>query len=145
MPEYGDTRTCNICGETKPIDQFALKGKGYREAKCEPCRYKKRMSDPERKTAARAAVHRRMIARRNAEAEITEEEYQQRLQEQNGLCALCSGPQTHGGGRLCIDHDHATGAVRGLLCHHCNKALGYFRDDIQALQRAIMYLTRAPH
>lgn len=42
--------------------------------------------------------------------------------------------------RLCIDHNHATGKVRGVLCHSCNVALGHFKDDISLLEKAIVYL-----
>lgn len=43
-----------------------------------------------------------------------------------------------------VDHDHATGAVRGVLCSDCNKALGLLRDAIPTLHAAIQYLNRSP-
>lgn len=52
---------------------------------------------------------------------VSDEEYAERLQAQDGHCALCpSEPKTR---RLHVDHDHKTGAVRGLLCFRCNFAL----------------------
>lgn len=57
---------------------------------------------------------------------------------QNGVCAICEKPS-----KLVIDHDHATGAFRGLLCNGCNGALGVFCDDIATLERAIKYLKRS--
>lgn len=42
--------------------------------------------------------------------------------------------------RLCIDHDHKSGKVRGVICHKCNSAIGLFDDDIRLLQNAISYL-----
>jgi hypothetical protein len=43
---------------------------------------------------------------------------------------------------LSVDHDHVTGAVRGLLCSNCNLVLGYACDDVTVLQKAIGYLRR---
>ncbi len=40
----------------------------------------------------------------------------------------------------CVDHDHQTGFVRGLLCRDCNAALGLFKDSQEILERAIGYL-----
>lgn len=52
---------------------------------------------------------------------VSDAEYAERLALQGGKCALCDAtPKSR---RLHVDHDHATGVVRGLLCHKCNRAL----------------------
>lgn len=59
--------------------------------------------------------------------------------DQDGKCAICNTvPKV-----LCVDHDHATGEIRGLLCHRCNKGLGHFYDDLRMLETAIEYLALA--
>ncbi len=58
---------------------------------------------------------------------------------QGGMCAICGRPAPTGG-VLCVDHDHETGIVRGLLCKLCNSLLGYAKDDPMMLDRAIGYL-----
>jgi hypothetical protein len=63
--------------------------------------------------------------------------------EQKGVCAICKMPNAWNrreGEILVIDHNHATGRIRGLLCHGCNQALGLFRDNILVLEAAIKYL-----
>lgn len=56
------------------------------------------------------------------------DEYEEMYKEQGGKCALCGLPEKATNGdktaRLCIDHDHDTGEVRGLLCRGCNHILG---------------------
>ena len=74
--------------------------------------------------------------------EFTVEEYDKLLKEQNGGCAICGKNRNANGTRLCVDHNHDTGAIRGLLCHDCNTSIGKFNDDIEMLQKAIKYLQR---
>ena len=57
-------------------------------------------------------------------------------------CFICGNVSGAGRRRLHIDHDHATGHVRGLLCSNCNTALGGFRDNQYLLKRALEYLVR---
>jgi len=64
-----------------------------------------------------------------------------RLENQGGRCAICRNPSP-GGKRLCVDHDHATGRIRGLLCGACNLVLGYARDSEAVLASAIQYLAQ---
>ena len=74
---------------------------------------------PEPREEARAA--RRRKPQRAAQLGVTSADYDRMLAAQGGVCAICgSPPKTR---RLHVDHDHATGKVRGLLCHRCNRAL----------------------
>lgn len=66
------------------------------------------------------------------------EEYRQRLERQVYTCPICMSPLEDG--RICVDHDHATLAVRGLLCAACNSVLGLAKDNVVILKRAIEYL-----
>lgn len=79
-------------------------------------------------------------AERRAAREMSPEEYQYRLAEQGGVCALCKRPDDRL--NLARDHCHKTGAWRGLLCGRCNKALGLFRDDPELLRAAAEYVER---
>jgi hypothetical protein len=72
---------------------------------------------------------------------ITPEDYRAMLAGQGGACAICLGG-TNGKGKFHVDHNHTTGAIRGLLCANCNLALGQFKDDPVRLQAAVDYLTR---
>lgn len=70
---------------------------------------------------------------------ITLDDYQQILGGQGGTCAICGEPPKKNR-RMSVDHCHETGEVRGLLCDHCNRGLGHFRDQTILLQNAISYL-----
>lgn len=61
------------------------------------------------------------------------------LAAQGGRCAICR--ERPRASRLCVDHNHATGAVRGLLCDRCNHLLlGGGKDSLAILERAVAYM-----
>jgi hypothetical protein len=79
---------------------------------------------------------------------ITLEQFNEMLAKQNGVCAICEKPETlihPKSGKiqdLCVDHDHETGKVRGLLCTCCNKAIGLLNDSKELVEKAAKYLER---
>lgn len=82
-------------------------------------------------------VRRNSALRRKYDIDL--DTYQHLLELQGGLCGICTKPlvpgkETH------LDHCHATGAVRGVLCSTCNKALGLFRDDATVMSSAVDYI-----
>lgn len=70
------------------------------------------------------------------------------LVEQGGVCAICSGYRRSTNGLsgktmdFHLDHDHATGSVRGLLCDQCNRGIGLLGDDTVTLATALSYLAK---
>jgi hypothetical protein len=72
---------------------------------------------------------------------ISREEVEARIAAQNGRCAICGDPP-NGRGGFHLDHDHATGKHRGMLCSECNLGLGKFRDSPDRLRAALTYLER---
>lgn len=72
---------------------------------------------------------------------ITADQYDQIYDEHEGKCAICKSIETGRGDEwFCVDHDHTTGNVRGLLCNNCNRALGLFKDNEQILKSAETYV-----
>jgi hypothetical protein len=69
--------------------------------------------------------------------DMTEGEYDALVERQDGRCAICAERPDD---RLHVDHDHDTGAVRGLLCRNCNIGLGYYADDPDRMASAAFYL-----
>jgi hypothetical protein len=87
----------------------------------------------------REAAYRRHLLRTFG---MTTEQYQGMLKRQRGVCKLCGKDSE--GKRLVVDHDHASGVVRGLLCHKCNTALSTLEKDRKWITKAINYLKRKP-
>lgn len=71
---------------------------------------------------------------------ITIHDYGAMFQQQGGCCAICGKHASLY--QLHVDHDHATGKVRGLLCVGCNTGLGALGDTAESLARALTYLQR---
>lgn len=68
-------------------------------------------------------------------------EYEAMLAAQDGVCGICRGTEPTGA-MFNVDHDHTTGAVRGLLCRKCNVAIGLLGDDPGRVTAAVNYLMR---
>lgn len=134
---------------------------------CQACyRRQRRLHDPEVAEAARASVRRAIAKKRGTPClpraerfpELTKDQcferylrasygidlaaYNQMKDDQGGVCAICEKPDTSKKQKLHVDHNHATGHVRGLLCHNCNVGLGAFRDSEPSLLKAIDYLKK---
>lgn len=140
------TRTCSKCSTAKDITEFAysphcLRG---RRGTCKACvSADEKLRDKSHRDSATYEYKRRERFRRKYG--ITIAEYEQMLTSQQGLCAICRKPDAgwNRGNVMVVDHDHVTGAVRGLLCHWCNSLLGQARDNVDVLTAAIAYLQPA--
>lgn len=73
---------------------------------------------------------------------ITLDDYVKMFNEQKGKCHICKIHQSKLTKILHVDHNHATNKIRGLLCAHCNLAIGMFKDDKKLLSNAIKYLNK---
>ena len=163
-------RPCTVCGEIKPLEQFSKHPKGMagrvgwckecgntkarewynknREEHCSRRREPKREYDQRRyaEMLARGEKPKRdPIKAKNSyllrNYGITYEQYLQLLESQDHKCAICDTEESdRKGGDLVVDHCHASGRVRGMLCQKCNLMLGNANDLISTLERAVIYL-----
>lgn len=67
---------------------------------------------------------------------LTVEEHQALFKKAEYSCMICKQPRN----KLCVDHNHETGKVRGILCHNCNAALGLLDENIEVIKTMIKYL-----
>lgn len=143
MSTYLLEKQCRKCGVTKPLEEFYVANniKCGRKSICAVC---------ERNRTARwrasAGVRHKHKARARyvyLKYNLTEQEYDSLLRQQDYKCAICKTDQTEClFQKLHVDHCHTTGKVRGLLCHSCNNGLGKFKDNAESLQSAISYLEK---
>lgn len=143
------TRTayCRGCEQVVPIIKSAKTHKGWKCAnKSARDRNESAIRNKERSAPSSVLTEeqkeKRRQERRLKKYNLTSEQYDEMEQVQAGLCAICKKPPS---GKahdkyLAIDHDHATGKVRALLCHRCNLGLGCFNDDIDLFKAAIEYV-----
>ena len=123
---------CPDCAQVKPLEAFPTtpRAASGRHSYCKPCHNERGRRSLEKVGGSRT-YH---LVRRYG---ITAQEYDLMLDAHGGLCAICrAAPAAH------VDHDHATNAVRELLCFNCNGGLGQFRDDPAVLLAAVAYLEK---
>jgi len=132
-------KECRHCCEQKSYEDFH-DNKEMRDGKssyCKPCASERsRLWKQKNKDHARDTYLRKTYG-------ISLTEHLEMFTSQGGKCAIC-GIEEHHAPRatLFVDHDHDTGLVRGLLCHHCNSGLGHFMDNREWLSQAITYLEK---
>lgn len=78
---------------------------------------------------------------------ITLDYYDELLQSQDFVCAICKKQETQKTtskriSRLSVDHNHSTGSIRGLLCYACNTGIGQFKENKEIMINAIRYLEK---
>jgi len=133
-------KTCTRCGTEKPETEFYNQpgGKNGLKSECKECTLaynaEWRRKHPKRMAVKRRADHYK------AKYNMSLAEYDDLLKAHDNSCAICGKSPEENGKRLCVDHDHETGRIRGLLCHSCNKGIGLFQDNPIFIQEAINYL-----
>ena len=120
---------CNKCDRTLPVESFRERlhrGRRIRRSYCLDCE------------KAYSAEYRKKNPPRLKRYNLTSEE----LKALGDSCHLCgaSGEDR----KMCVDHCHETGRVRGMLCSRCNTALGVLGDNVEGLLRAVNYLRGDP-
>lgn len=99
----------------------------------------KRNSTPELKEKYRKYLREKHLNRKFG---LSIEEYDKIFIKQNGNCSICGINRSKLNRNLAVDHNHSTGKIRDLLCTKCNTILGGANDDINILQKAIIYLRK---
>jgi Recombination endonuclease VII len=121
---------CPDCRSVLPLSDFVrtVRTKSGYSAYCKPCHNARGKASKEKMGGSRSYHLTRRYGITAAEADFL-------LASQGGVCAICrTAPAEH------VDHDHASGKVRALLCFNCNGGLGQFRDDPFLLRMAAFYV-----
>lgn len=139
-------KRCTKCQTLVPLENFVsygtnkTNGTRLRVSVCKPCWNKFSKENYDRATKTGYS--------RKYRYGISRERFESLLAYQNNKCAICGSEYSFIAGRrkgaLAVDHDHATGAIRGLLCVSCNRAVGYLGDYEDGVQRALDYLRNPP-
>ena len=134
--------SCSSCHQEKDESLFPKannKARGYAWV-CKECKKAKH----EAKKASMSSEDWFLIQRQywlKSQYGLSLQDYNDKLKEQNHKCAICKCDETEAFKCLLfVDHCHTSGKVRGLLCHHCNTALGKFKDSKEILSSAIDYV-----
>lgn len=127
--QHSGKRTCSVCKEVKCLQLFHKSKKGENTFRCSLC-------------TSKAFLRYRYG--------ITVKDFQALILQQNNKCAICKNKldiQDNGVQRsknVAVDHCHTSGKVRGILCKNCNVGLGFFKDSVENLNAAILYLKQHP-
>lgn len=135
-----DTKHCKRCDQTKPVTEFfreRRRADGYTYL-CKKCS----MGNTKKWVGENRDKRKDYYLRRTYG--LTLVQYNEMLDAQGGVCAICGtdDPKGKSGTYFVVDHDHETGDNRGLLCNRCNRAIGLLGEDPGVLKSAVDYLKR---
>jgi hypothetical protein len=137
-------KECILCKITKPIDMFPYrtgKQKHLFDSRCKECKYTENTAwrqENKEKVLEYRAKDTWNLKKRCSRYAITEKQFLDMFNTQNSCCKICDSTITID--NSAIDHNHATGDIRGILCKTCNRALGMFKDSPKILEKALDYL-----
>ena len=145
MTEVKSCRPCRVCKVEKEASAFGRRAntKAGLDTSCLECcreRDKRRYKTDRKRRQSQAKW-----AAVKMNFGITKEQWFAVLEEQNRACAICSIEFVLEGLHLanpCIDHDHGTNAVRGMLCRRCNQGIGLLQDSSSVAKNASDYLRK---
>jgi hypothetical protein len=147
-PEQPVLKTCSGCGVTKSVTDYYLSSN--RRGPRPKCKARHRSECRDRWHRSEATRERNYDGWLRRAYGITLEDYNAMLERQGGVCAICGDDpkvvhvdKGRNAQRLVLDHCHATGRIRGLLCGPCNRALAPLERDPAWVKRAIAYLDPA--
>jgi hypothetical protein len=144
-------KLCSRCNTTQPENEFypssyrRKNGTRALSSWCKNCtivssaQYQKEYPDRVREWGWRKHIKKKYG--------LSAKVYEEMFLAQQCVCAICGKPETHlyrnkQIGYLAVDHDHATGKIRQLLCFNCNTGLGRFYDDPGLLVKAAEYVRK---
>lgn len=130
-------QVCTGCGRTRPC-QYA--------GRCSRCYLRGGPTTPRARLTREQFKARRRAYKLWRKYGLSAAQVRAMFEAQDGACAICRegfGPWAEVDVSFAVDHCHAAGHVRGLLCNPCNKALGCARDRPEVLRNAAVYLERA--
>ncbi len=130
-------KRCNVCKETKELTEFH-KNKTTPDGAAKRC---KECSSRLSREYHEANKEKRRFDRYRTKYGVEREHYELMHNRAEGRCELCgTAEEDLPKKQLCIDHNHETNEVRGLLCVNCNAGLGGLGDSVERLEKAITYL-----
>jgi hypothetical protein len=149
-------KICTKCRHEQPLDQFhrEKRNKDGHQRWCKDCssEWRKAHRRVDSPYIQRQRQRKREWYRQNKEWHqftgwrrallvkygLTLSDYADLLEAQDWCCALCGTDQPRGQGRWHVDHNHETGAIRGLLCNRCNRTLGIYEAFLSRIGKAVI-------
>jgi len=141
-----DSKLCRSCNTIKLLSEFTNTTftKSGKTSNCSLCRnaYSKKRRELNYAVVRATERNSQRKNRLLSVYGITAQDYQDMLHNQDYSCNICCTHVSELKRALSVDHDHATGKVRGLLCSKCNVGLGHFNDSLELLSSAYNYLEK---